>query len=139
MKKCSKSLNNYRTTRSLENWKKFKKIIKNTRRLFFDMKIQEVANKSCSSWKLINWINKCKLSTIEAIKYNSQLCLFPDSLWRALYVSFNTILYHQVNINVLNEIGSKVTSSWGTVSIKEFRQAINKYNNLSISGLDKLM
>ena len=48
MKKCSKSLNNYRTIRSLENWKKFKKIIKNTKRLFFDMKIQEVANKSCS-------------------------------------------------------------------------------------------
>jgi len=43
---CSRSLDNYRTTRSLENWKKFKKIVKNTKRLFFDMKIQEVANKS---------------------------------------------------------------------------------------------
>jgi len=35
---CSQSLNNYRASRSLENWKNFK-------RSFFDEKIQEVANK----------------------------------------------------------------------------------------------
>ena len=46
---CSRSLNNYRTSRSLDNWKKFKKVVKNTKRSFFDMKIQEVVNKSCSS------------------------------------------------------------------------------------------
>jgi len=45
---CSRSLDNYRMTRSLENWKKFKKVVKNTKRSFFDTKIQEVANKSHS-------------------------------------------------------------------------------------------
>ena len=44
---CSRSLNNYRMSRSLDNQKKFKKVIKNTKRYFFDIKIQEVANKSC--------------------------------------------------------------------------------------------
>ena len=44
---CSCSLNNYRASRSLNNWKNFKKVIKNTKRSFFNMKIQEVANKSC--------------------------------------------------------------------------------------------
>lgn len=51
---CSKSLNEYRTTRSLENWKSFKKVIRNTKRSFFDLKIQEVTNKSHRPWELIN-------------------------------------------------------------------------------------
>ena len=55
---CSRSLNDYRTSRSLDNWKKFKKVIKNTKRSFFNMKIQEVANKSRGPWELMNWINK---------------------------------------------------------------------------------
>jgi len=56
--KCSRSLNDYRTSRSLDSWKKFKKVIKNTKRSFFDTKIQEVANKSCGPWELMNWINE---------------------------------------------------------------------------------
>jgi len=45
-KECSKSLNVYRMTRSLEDWKKFKKVVKNTKRSFFDLKIQDIVNKS---------------------------------------------------------------------------------------------
>ena len=39
MEECSKSLNNYRMTRSLENWRMFKSVIKNTKRSFFNLKI----------------------------------------------------------------------------------------------------
>ena len=80
MDECSHSLNNYRMSRSLDNWKKFKKIIKNTKRSFFDMKIQEVASKSHGPWELMNWINRHKLSTIKAIKYDGLPCLFLESL-----------------------------------------------------------
>ena len=80
MEEYGQSLNNYRMTRSLENWKKFKKVVKDTKRSFFNTRIQEIANKSCGPWKLMNWTNKCKLPAIEAIKYDGQPCLSSDSL-----------------------------------------------------------
>jgi len=51
---CSRSLNNYRASRSLEHWKKFKKVVKDVKRSFFDDKIQEIANKNCGPWELMN-------------------------------------------------------------------------------------
>jgi len=76
----SHSLNNYRTSRSLDNWKNFKKIIKNTKRSFFDMKIQEVASKNHGPWELMNWISRCKLPDTKAIKYDGRLYLSLESL-----------------------------------------------------------
>ena len=58
MEEYSRSLNNYRTSRSLENWKKFKKVVKDVKRSFFDDKIQKVANKSRGLWELMNWIRR---------------------------------------------------------------------------------
>ena len=87
----------------------------------------------------MNWINKCKLPAIKAIKYNGQPCLSLDSLWRALHASFNTAFHCQVNVDILNKIGSKATSFWKPFSKKEFRQVINKCNNSSAPGPDKLM
>jgi len=88
---CSCSLNNYRASRNLENWKKFKKVVKDVKRSFFDNKIQEIANKNHGLWELMNWIKRWKLSAIEAINHNGHLCLFPKSLWnmsRSLTVDF---------------------------------------------------
>ena len=55
---CSCSLNNYRALRNLENWKKFKKVVKDIKRSFFDDKIQEIENKNHGPWELMNWIKR---------------------------------------------------------------------------------
>ena len=68
--KCKRSLDNYRLSRSLKNWKKFKKTVKDVKRSFFNNKIQEITNKSRGPWELMNWIKRRKLPTIEAINHN---------------------------------------------------------------------
>ena len=137
IEECSRSLNNYRMTRSLDNWKSFKKVVKNVKRSFFDTKIQEVVNKNHSSWELMNWISRCKLSAIEAIKHNDHLYLSSESLWDALHSPFNTALNHQVDLNILSEIKCKATSQWYPFSKEEFNQAISKCNDSSVPGPDK--
>ena len=138
MDECSHSLNNYRMSRSLDNWKNFKKVVKNTKRSFFNTKIQEVASKSHGSWELTNWISRCKLPAIEVIKYDGRLCLFSESLWEALHNTFNTALNCQVDFNILSEIKCKSTSRWSSFSKEEFKQVISKCNDLSLPGPDKL-
>ena len=133
------SLNIYRESRSLKDWKFFKNIIKVTKRAFFNSKIQEVANKSCSPWELINWVNKHKLLAMETINYNNQPCLSLDSLWNAFHSSFNTTLYHQVDINILDEIENKQSSMWAPFSKEEFKIALGTCSNLSTPSLDKLL
>jgi len=86
----------------------------------------------------MNWVNKRKLPAIEAIKHNRQQCHDIDNLWNTLYSTFNTALYCQVDIEVLDEIIDKPTSYWPPFSKEEFRITIANYNNASTPGPDKL-
>ena len=87
----------------------------------------------------MNWIKRWKLPAIEAINHNSLPCLFPKSLWNALYSTFNTTLNRQVDLNILNEVEHKPSQRWSPFSKEEFKSAISKCSNVSALGPDKLM
>ena len=135
---CSLALSNYRTSRSLDNWKSFKTSVKEAKSSFFDSKIQEIANKSRGPWELMSWVKKRKLPATETIKFNDTPCLTLDNLWQALHSSFNTALHRQVDSSVLNEVESKPRQTWTPFSRFEFVSAISKCVDSSTPGPDKI-
>ena len=87
----------------------------------------------------MNWVSKCKLPAMEAIKYDNQPCLSLDNLWNTLHSFFNTALHHQVNISILDEIGNKQVTTWALFSKEEFKIALENCKNLSTPRPDKLL
>ena len=51
---CSRDLERYKSLKRLENWRSFHKTVKNTKRIFFNLKITEIANKKQGLWELMS-------------------------------------------------------------------------------------
>ena len=86
----------------------------------------------------MSWVKKRKLPAIEAIKYNGSPCLTPENLWNALYNTFNTALYYQVNVEILHEVTQKLSQNWSPFSTYEFSSAINTCADSSAPGPDRM-
>ena len=52
--KCNQDLVSYRSSKSIESWKIFQKTVKQSKRKFFNLKIQEIANEKRGPWELMN-------------------------------------------------------------------------------------
>ena len=86
----------------------------------------------------MNWVKKCKLPAIEAIQYEEHPSIKLEDLWITLYNSFNSAQIREIDIYVLNKIPNKPMRSWNPFSKQELIDAIEKCNNSSALGPDKL-
>ena len=80
----------------------------------------------------MNWVKKCKLPVVKAVKYNNCPCLNINDLWLTLYLISNMAQNQQVNIDILDEIPDKYSTDWPPFSEEEFIRSTAKYNNLSV-------
>ena len=136
--KCSQDLANYRVIKNIESWKTFRKTVKLSKREFFDLKIQEIANERRGPWELMNWVNKKKLPAIETIKHNGSSCLELNDLWQALHSSFNSAQFRSIDESILNECDSFSPMTWLKFSEEEFSRAIINCKDSSAPGPDKM-
>ena len=60
-------------------------------------------------------------------------------LWQMLYQMFNLVQNHQVNLSLLNEIPLKPIIEWPSSSKEEFKNTINKCNNLFTPELHHIL
>jgi len=70
--------------------------------------------------------------------YNNQPCLEIEELWQTLHLTFNMAQNYYINFNLLDKISNKCPIKWFSFAEAEFVSAINKYNNSSTPGPDKL-
>ena len=87
----------------------------------------------------MSWVHKCKLPTIEVVKYNGYPCMEISDLWFTLHSLFNTASDQSVNKDILDEVPSFTSLSWRVFSEEEFISSITKCNNSSTPGPNKLL
>ena len=110
-------------------------MIKKTKQEFFDT---EIVDKNSSPQELINQVKKIKLLAIKVIKHNGHFYLELNNLWQALHELFNSAQHQQVNMALLKEILNKTVTLWISFAKEKFSTSINKYNNTSTLGPNKL-
>ncbi|PPQ94560.1 hypothetical protein CVT25_012313, partial [Psilocybe cyanescens] len=82
---CSVALQAYREHGLPEDWKLYRKAVKNAKRVFFDSTITEISITNKRTWDLMSWVQQRKLPPCEAIQYQGPSCHALPQLWDALH------------------------------------------------------
>jgi len=136
---CTICINKYHETGDVNSWKNFKAAIRNTKRTFFDQKIQEIATSNKRPWDLMNWVRKQSLPAIETIYHEEQPCNNLMTLWDALHSSYNSAENRPINTRFLDRTNQCDIIDWPPFTRQEFIDAIDKCLNSLSPGPDHVI
>jgi len=136
---CTDCINKYHETGDINSWRSFKSAVRNTKRSFFDQKIQEIATSNKRLWDLMNWVKKKNLPAIETIYHEGQPCNNLPILWNAFYNSYNSAKDRPINTRFLEGINQCNDIDWPLFTDQEFSDAIAKCSNASSPSPDYVM
>ncbi|PPQ94558.1 hypothetical protein CVT25_012311, partial [Psilocybe cyanescens] len=121
-----------------EDWKLYRKAVKNAKRVFFDSRITEISITNKRTWDLMSWVQQRKLPPCEAIQYQGQSCHALPQLWDALHNTYNSASDRAFDIDVLNSIPDMPVRGWVPFSALEMREALASCSNVSAPGPDHI-
>ncbi|KAF9258088.1 hypothetical protein L218DRAFT_1005396 [Marasmius fiardii PR-910] len=75
---CTDALERYHECPSWESWSEFRKVVKSSKRTFFDNRIKEIATTNARPWDLMSWIQQRKLPPTDAISFKGEQCRTLD-------------------------------------------------------------
>ncbi|PPQ95830.1 hypothetical protein CVT25_002004, partial [Psilocybe cyanescens] len=109
---CSVALQAYREHGLPEDWKLYRKAVKNAKRVFFDSRITEISITNKCTWDLMSWVQQRKLPPCEAIQYQGQPCHALPQLWDALHNTYNSASDRTFDIDILDSIPDMPIRGW---------------------------
>ncbi|PPQ90926.1 hypothetical protein CVT25_007820, partial [Psilocybe cyanescens] len=120
---CSVALQAYREHGLLEDWKLYRKAVKNAKRVFFDSRITEISITNKRTWDLMSW---------------GQPCHALPQLWDALHNTYNLVSDRAFDIGILDSIPNMPVRGWVPFSALEMREALASCSNVSAPGPDHI-
>ena len=87
----------------------------------------------------MNWVRKCNLLAIEAIKFNSLPYNHLNNLWDILYQSYNSAQNYPIDSHILDEIPLCHQTKQSPFYITKLKDTVNKCSSSSISGPDHVL
>ena len=133
---CADSLAAFRDTRLEQDWRDYRRIMREAKREFFEKRIHEVATTNQRTWDLMAWARKRNLPTHEAISFRGVPCNSLESLWDALDKSYNAASNRQVDLSFLDPVLPLPPRQWFSFSELELQEALKACARNSAPGPD---
>jgi len=86
---CEVALQQYRGSRSPEDYRMFRSATKQAKHVFFNHHIKKITETHSQPWDLIGWAQQHKLPLCEAIRYHDEPCHTLNELWGVLHGTYN--------------------------------------------------